>query len=217
MTTTAAPADLAAITRAGPSPVASSRGKRALDVTLAVTALIVFLPLLLLIAFAIWAESGGPVLFRQRRTGLGGKTFRIFKFRTMRVQEDGESVLQATRGDPRVTRVGAVLRRLSLDELPQLLNVLKGDMSVVGPRPHALSHDRLWAGSVQGYSHRFRARPGLTGRAQVLGLRGEVTCTEMLVARVAADNDYIDAWSFAEDMALILRTVPLLLGDEQAF
>lgn len=216
--TSIAPASVAVRTH-GPrqrSP-AGSQLKRAFDVAFAATALLAFLPLLALIALAIKAEGGGPVFFRQGRTGLGGLPFRIFKFRTMIVEEDGAHVLQATRADPRVTRVGAVLRRLSLDELPQLLNVLAGEMSIVGPRPHALSHDALWSDQVPNYAGRFRARPGLTGRAQVLGYRGEISCPEALAARIAADNVYIDTWSLRGDAILILRTVPLLLGDKHAF
>jgi len=195
----------------------ASRRKRAFDVTVAGLALLGFLPLLLLIALAIRLEGGGPVLFRQQRTGLHGRPFRIFKFRTMRVMEDGAAVVQATRGDARVTPLGALLRKLSLDELPQLLNVLKGDMSIVGPRPHALSHDHAWASVVPGYDRRFRARPGLTGHAQVLGYRGEIATPEALTARIAADNAYIDEWSFSRDVSLVLRTVPVLFGDQRAF
>lgn len=209
-------AEAASACLATPSVVASRR-KRAFDLSAAGLALLAFLPLLLLIAVAIRLEGGGPVLFRQQRTGLNGRAFRIYKFRTMRVMEDGGAMAQATRGDARVTKVGGILRKLSLDELPQLLNILAGDMSVVGPRPHALSHDQAWAGAVPGYAARFRARPGLTGRAQVLGFRGEITSTELLAARIAADNAYIDAWSFRTDLALVARTVPLLLGDQRAF
>lgn len=199
------------------APVVASRRKRAFDIAAAGLALLAFLPLLLLIAVVIWLDDGGPVLFRQRRTGLNGRPFRIYKFRTMRVMEDGGAIAQATRGDARVTRLGGLLRKLSLDELPQLLNILAGDMSVVGPRPHALSHDQAWAGVVPGYAARFRARPGLTGRAQVLGYRGEITSPEALAARIAADNAYIDTWSFRADLALVVRTAPLLFGDQQAF
>lgn len=202
---------------APPAPVARSLSKRAFDIACAGLALLVFLPLLVLIGTAIWMESEGPVLFRQQRTGLNGKPFRIYKFRTMSVVEDGEGVVQAIRGDLRVTPLGAILRHLSLDELPQLLNVLKGEMSIVGPRPHALAHDALWSGSVPGYAGRFRARPGLTGAAQVQGYRGEVTSAEALIARIAADNAYIDRWSLAEDLRLVARTVPVLLGDQRAF
>ena len=116
-----------------------------------------------MIALLVRLESRGPALFRQRRTGLGGQIFTVFKFRTMTVVEDGETIRQATRGDARVTPLGAVLRKLSLDELPQLLNVLRGDMSLIGPRPHAVAHDEMWGKLVPGYDRRFRARPGLTG------------------------------------------------------
>ncbi|HEX7890923.1 MAG TPA: sugar transferase, partial [Ramlibacter sp.] len=157
-----------------PARVAFSRRKRAFDMVAACLALLVFLPLLLLIGVAIWMESEGPVLFRQQRTGLHGRPFRIYKFRTMRVTEDGADIRQAVRGDSRITPLGALLRKLSLDELPQLVNVLKGEMSIVGPRPHALAHDLVWRDRVPGYAGRFRTRPGLTGAAQVNGYRGEV-------------------------------------------
>jgi putative colanic acid biosynthesis UDP-glucose lipid carrier transferase len=198
-------------------PVATSLRKRAFDIAVASVALLAFLPLLLVVGMAIWMESDGPVLFRQHRTGLHGRPFRIYKFRTMRVTEDGDDLRQAMRGDGRVTPLGALLRHLSLDELPQLLNVLSGEMSIVGPRPHALSHDVAWSRRAPGYGARFRARPGLTGEAQVLGYRGEVTCDESLIRRIEADNAYIDRWSFATDLRLVVRTIPLLLGDTRAF
>lgn len=198
-------------------PVATSLRKRAFDITVAGLALLAFLPLLLVVGTAIWMDSDGPVLFRQHRTGLHGRTFRIYKFRTMRVVEDGASLRQAVRGDGRVTPLGALLRHLSLDELPQLINVLRGEMSIVGPRPHALSHDVAWSRRVPGYGERFRARPGLTGEAQVLGYRGEVAGDEALLGRIAADNAYIDRWSFTHDLRLVARTLPLLLGDMRAF
>ncbi|MEW5684657.1 MAG: sugar transferase [Pseudomonadota bacterium] len=197
--------------------VAVSRRKRTFDILASGMALLAFLPLLVLIGTAIWMESEGPILFRQQRTGLLGKPFRIYKFRTMRVMEDGADLQQATRGDSRVTPLGALLRKLSLDELPQLLNVLKGEMSIVGPRPHALGHDVQWAARVPGYAARFRARPGLTGQAQVLGYRGEVANDEGLLKRIEADNAYIDGWSFGRDIGLVARTAPLLFGDERAF
>ena len=199
-----------------PAPVATSLRKRALDVAGAALGLLIFAPLLLLIAFVIWLGGDGPVLFRQQRSGLGGRPFAILKFRTMRASTCSDDVLQAVPGDPRVTSVGRILRRLSLDELPQLFNVLKGDMSLVGPRPHALPHDALWGASVAGYAGRFRARPGLTGRAQVLGYRGLVTTSACIRNRIAADNAYIDHWSFWVDLALILRTIPILFGDDAA-
>lgn len=200
-----------------PPPVALSLRKRFFDVVVAGLALLLFLPLLLVIGTAIWMESEGPVLFRQQRTGLGGRPFRIYKFRTMSVLEDGARVQQAVRGDTRVTPLGALLRRLSLDELPQLLNVLKGEMSIVGPRPHALAHDEAWAARIPGYERRFRTRPGLTGEAQVRGYRGEVANDEGLLKRIEADNAYIDGWSFSSDLRLVARTIPLLFGDERAF
>jgi putative colanic acid biosynthesis UDP-glucose lipid carrier transferase len=198
-------------------PVAASLRKRAFDIVVASLALIAFLPLLLVIGAAIWMESDGPILFRQHRTGLHARPFRIYKFRTMRVTEDDGDLRQASRGDGRVTPLGALLRHLSLDELPQLLNVLRGEMSIVGPRPHALSHDVAWSQRAPGYGGRFRARPGLTGEAQVRGYRGEVACDEDLFRRIEADNAYIDDWSFAHDLKLVARTVPLLLGDARAF
>lgn len=206
-----------AVARPAVARVATSRRKRGFDVAAALLALLVFLPLLLLIALAIRLQGGGPVLFRQQRTGLNGRPFRIYKFRTMRVMEDGDVVAQASRGDVRVTPLGAVLRKLSLDELPQLLNILVGDMSIVGPRPHALTHDQAWACAIPGYAGRFRTRPGLTGEAQVLGHRGEITSPEALAARIAADNAYIDGWSFRRDLALVVRTAPLVFGDPRAF
>ncbi|MDB5425754.1 MAG: pssZ [Phenylobacterium sp.] len=198
-------------------PVASSRAKRGLDLVLAGVALLLFLPLLLLIALAIRLETGGPALFRQQRTGLGGRPFRIYKFRTMRVAEDGPGLEQACRGDARVTGVGRVLRKLSLDELPQLLNVLKGEMSLVGPRPHALCHDEAWSRLIPQYADRFRTRPGLTGYAQIRGLRGEVTQLQAILDRVAADNAYIEQWSLAGDLRLIAQTVPLIFSDAAAY
>lgn len=197
--------------------VASSRAKRAIDLSLAAAALLLFLPLLVLIAVAIRWESRGEALFRQQRTGLNGQPFRIYKFRTMRVVEDGPQIEQARRNDARVTRIGRLLRKLSLDELPQLLNVLKGDMSLVGPRPHALCHDEAWSRAVPRYAERFRARPGLTGYAQVRGLRGEVTRPDAIRRRVAADNAYIESWSVLEDLKLIAMTVPLMFKDAAAY
>src|SRR3546814_6359718 len=146
-----------------------------------------------------------------------GRPFRIYKFRTMWVVEDGAGLEQARPADPRVTRVGRLLRKLSLDELPQLINVLKGEMSLVGPRPHALHHDQVWAQAVPRYGERFRTRPGITGYAQVRGLRGEARGLESTRERVAADNAYIEQWSLLRDVALIAKTVPLILPDAAAY
>lgn len=198
-------------------PLASSRSKRAFDIVAAGVAILAFAPLMLMVSLSIWLEDGGRVLFRQERSGLGGRVFSIYKFRTMRMSDPDMDVRQALPADARVTGVGRVLRRLSLDELPQLLNVLQGDMSLVGPRPHALSHDRLWGETVPGYAGRFRAKPGLTGRAQVLGLRGLVSTPDCIARRVAADNLYIEDWTFRSDVGFVLRTIPILFGDPAAF
>jgi len=196
---------------------AQSRRKRAFDIAMSFCALMVFLPLLLTIAMLVRLESRGPALFRQRRTGLHGKVFTVFKFRTMTVAEDGDTVRQATIGDARVTALGAILRKLSLDELPQLLNVLRGDMSLIGPRPHAVAHDEAWSKHVAGYERRFRARPGLTGYAAVCGFRGEVKELQAIIDRVDSDNEYIDTWTFALDMKIVWRTLPLIFGDTRAY
>jgi len=197
--------------------VATSRAKRTFDVLVACFALLLFLPLLLTVAMMIRLESPGPAIFRQRRTGYQGRIFIIYKFRTMTVTEDGGQIRQATKDDKRVTAIGAVLRKLSIDELPQLWNVLKGDMSIIGPRPHALSHDELYGDLIPTYVARFRCRPGLTGYAQVNGLRGEIEDTRGMSERVAADNSYIDDWSFALDMVILVRTVPLIFSDPNAY
>ncbi|WP_233410067.1 MULTISPECIES: undecaprenyl-phosphate glucose phosphotransferase [Burkholderia] len=163
-------------------------------------------PLLLAIALAIRLSSNGPVLFRQQRKGANGQTFTILKFRTMRLHDGGGPVRQATRDDPRITRVGAFLRRTSLDELPQFINVLRGEMSVVGPRPHALEHDDLYRKIVDGYIHRYRVKPGITGWAQVNGLRGETDRIEKMQRRIEADLYYLRNWSFALDMRIVMAT-----------
>lgn len=197
--------------------VAVSRRKRAFDIILSAGAILFFLPLLLTVAFLIRMESPGPALFRQRRTGLNGVIFTVFKFRTMTVTEDGASVKQATQGDKRVTALGAILRKFSIDELPQLLNVLRGEMSLIGPRPHAVAHDEAWGEQAPGYNRRFRAKPGLTGYAAVCGFRGEVRELQAILDRVQADNEYIDTWTFALDMKIVWRTIPLIFGDERAY
>jgi putative colanic acid biosynthesis UDP-glucose lipid carrier transferase len=198
-------------------PVSNSRRKRAFDVLGALIALLVFLPLLLTLAALVRLETPGPALFRQRRTGLDGVIFTVFKFRTMTVAEDGDTVRQATQNDARITPLGAVMRKLSLDELPQLLNVLRGEMSLIGPRPHAVAHDEIWSEQVPNYARRFRARPGLTGYAAVCGHRGEVKEVEAIVARIEADNAYIDDWSFWLDIKIALKTVPLIFTDTNAY
>ncbi|TAJ70654.1 MAG: exopolysaccharide biosynthesis protein [Phenylobacterium sp.] len=197
--------------------VADSFGKRAVDIAGAFFALLLFLPLLLCIALAVRMESDGPVIFRQRRTGHCGRIFTIYKFRTMTVTEDTGNVRHATRDDKRVTAIGAVLRKLSLDELPQFLNVLKGDMSLVGPRPHALGHDDYYGELIPAYVDRFRAKPGLTGLAQVNGLRGEIQDLRCMRDRIAADNLYIDSWSLGLDIAILAKTALIIFRDPQAY
>lgn len=197
-----------AISSAAP---ARSTAKRMADILVAAVALAFLLPLLLLIAAGIRLESGGDVLFRQRRGGMGGQPFVVFKFRTMRVCEDGEHICQARRGDPRVTRFGAFLRKTSADELPQLINVLRGEMSLVGPRPHALAHDREFQARLPSYSQRFAVKPGITGLAQIRGHRGETEQPGCLEQRLADDLEYIRTWSFWADMSLLLATLKVPL------
>lgn len=199
------------------SPVAKDPLKRAMDVLVAGGALLFFAPLLALIAVLIKLESPGPVLFRQSRGGLNGQAFTIFKFRSMRCQENGAKVVQAQRDDDRITTVGRIIRKTSIDELPQLLNVLKGDMSIVGPRPHALAHDEHYGALIPNYHLRFRTRPGLTGLAQIKGLRGGTSEVEAMAARVDADNEYIERWTLSGDIKILLMTVPHLLMAENAY
>jgi putative colanic acid biosynthesis UDP-glucose lipid carrier transferase len=197
--------------------VESSRSKRALDLLCAVLLLLFVLPLLLAVALCIAIDSRGPIFFVQRRTGLGGSPIKVFKFRTMSVMEDGETIRHAGKHDQRVTRVGRFLRRSSIDELPQLINVLKGDMSLVGPRPHALAHDQYYGALVPHYAHRFRARPGITGLAQVNGLRGEIHSLDGMVDRVAQDNAYIETWSLLLDIKILARTVVVTAFQTSAY
>jgi putative colanic acid biosynthesis UDP-glucose lipid carrier transferase len=183
--------------------------KRCFDVGVAGTAVLLLSPLLLLIALAIRLTSPGPVFFLQVRYGRDGSRFRICKFRTMRVLEAGDQkgLLQATRDDPRITPVGAVLRRWSLDELPQLFNVLQGQMSLVGPRPHAVSHNEQYRQLIPGYMQRHLFKPGITGLAQVKGLRGETDSLEAMAHRVAADLEYERDWSLAKDIKILIKTM----------
>lgn len=194
-----------------PEAINDSTAKRALDVTGALIGLLLLMPLLLIIAIAIKATSRGPVLFRQNRYGLGGKTFEIFKFRTMRVEQSDPSGVAFTQaGDARVTSVGRVLRRMSLDELPQLLNVLRGEMSLVGPRPHVpgmLAGGQLYKVLVPEYFERCRVRPGITGLAQACRLRGAAVDADLARARVAHDLAYIANWSLKLDLLIIWATI----------
>ena len=192
------------------SPVSSHSlvKKEIFDRTFAAIALIALAPLLVGIAIAVKLSSRGPVFFAQKRKGADGRIFKIYKFRSMRSHAVENGVIkQATRGDPRITRVGAFLRRSSLDELPQFFNVLRGDMSVVGPRPHAIEHDELYQKVVSDYIHRYRIKPGITGWAQVNGFRGETDQIEKMQGRVEHDLYYLRNWSFALDMRIVVATV----------
>jgi putative colanic acid biosynthesis UDP-glucose lipid carrier transferase len=190
--------------------------KRASDLVIAGAMLPLLLPLVAAIAILVRRSSPGPVLFRQRRYGLDGREFTVFKFRTMTVCED-DAVLQATRGDPRVTRVGRFLRRTSLDELPQLLNVFAGSMSLVGPRPHAVAHNEHYRRLVSGYMLRHKVRPGITGLAQVNGLRGETRDVEKMSQRVRYDLEYLKNWSLGLDIRILIKTARIVLTDRNAY
>ncbi len=191
----------------GASRLRSARLKRALDVCASLGGLVLLAPVLLVICLLIRLEGPGPALFRQWRTGRNGVPFQIYKLRTMCVIEDGACVVQATRNDPRITRLGSFLRQSNIDELPQLINVLRGEMSLVGPRPHALAHDSQFGAVVAYYDLRFGARPGLTGLAQVSGHRGETPNDASIAQRVDHDLEYIRRWSFALDLSILLQTL----------
>jgi Undecaprenyl-phosphate glucose phosphotransferase len=181
--------------------------KRAFDLLFASVALLLLTPLLVVAAILIKLDSPGPVFFLQRRYGFNQKPFQIIKFRSMRSYEDGPVVRQAKRNDPRVTRIGRWLRRWNIDEVPQLFNVIKGDMSLVGPRPHALSHDREFERRISTYARRHNVKPGITGWAQIHGLRGETDTDEKMRHRVEYDLYYIDNWSVWLDLQILIRTV----------
>lgn len=191
--------------------------KRVCDLAFASAALVALAPVMAIIALAVKFSSPGPVIFRQHRYGLGGEQIVVYKFRTMTVCEDGDVVRQAQNGDKRITRIGAYLRRYSLDELPQFLNVLQGRMSVVGPRPHAVSHNEMYRGLIKGYMVRHKVKPGITGLAQVNGLRGETETVEKMKARIDFDLDYLRNWSIWLDTKIILQTVLVMLKDKNAY
>jgi exopolysaccharide biosynthesis polyprenyl glycosylphosphotransferase len=180
--------------------------KRLLDIVVSVGAIIALLPMFFIVALAIKLDSPGPVLFMQTRHGFNGRRFKILKFRTMTVLEDGATILQAVLGDRRVTRIGAWLRKTSIDEIPQFFNVLLGDMSVVGPRPHAVAHDNYYADLISRYAFRHHVKPGITGWAQINGCRGETPTVHSMKQRVDLDIWYVDNWSLLRDLYIILRT-----------
>ncbi len=191
--------------------------KRLMDLFIAGNALLALAPLMLAIALAIKLTSPGPVIFRQRRYGLDGREIGVYKFRTMHVCEDGAAFRQATRGDSRVTRLGAVLRRYSLDELPQLVNVLQGRMSLVGPRPHAVAHNEECRKLIKRYMVRHKVLPGMTGLAQVSGCRGETANIEDMEARVRLDLEYLRNWSPVLDLQILLLTAQEVIGSQKAY
>jgi Undecaprenyl-phosphate glucose phosphotransferase len=193
------------------------RAKRILDQVLAVIAGVLFLPSLIIVAVAIRLDSPGPILFRQTRMGFNGRPFRIYKFRTMSALDDGALVVQAKKDDARVTRLGRLLRRLSIDEIPQLLNVLRGEMSLVGPRPHAIAHDNEYSRLIDTYALRHRMLPGITGWSQINGFRGETRSLRMMEQRVEKDIWYIEYWSLWLDIRILFLTMFRVLKSPNAY
>ncbi|NIM40965.1 MAG: undecaprenyl-phosphate glucose phosphotransferase [Hydrogenophaga sp.] len=191
--------------------------KRGSDIVLASLLLVLLAPVLIAIAVLVKATSPGPVIFKQRRYGQSGEQIVVYKFRSMTVAEDGALVTQARRNDQRITPLGAVLRRTSLDELPQFINVLQGRMSIVGPRPHAVAHNELYRKLIKGYMVRHKVKPGITGWAQVNGYRGETDTLEKMEGRIALDLDYLRNWSLKLDLLIILKTIRLVFKDQQAY
>jgi putative colanic acid biosynthesis UDP-glucose lipid carrier transferase len=191
--------------------------KRVSDVVLSLLILALIAPLMLAIAIGVKRSSPGPILFKQRRYGADGKEILVYKFRSMSVCEDGDRIVQATRNDQRVTRLGGFLRRSSLDELPQFINVLQGRMSIVGPRPHAVAHNELYRKLVNGYMVRHKVKPGITGWAQVNGYRGETDTVDKMQKRIEYDLDYLRNWSLGMDLWIILKTVGVVLKDRHAY
>jgi putative colanic acid biosynthesis UDP-glucose lipid carrier transferase len=190
--------------------------KRASDIALALIIQLLLLPIMAVIAIAVKLSSPGPVIFRQRRYGLYGEQIYVYKFRSMTVTEDGTKVVQAKKGDQRITKVGAFLRKSSLDELPQFINVLQGRMSIVGPRPHAVAHNEQYRKLIKGYMLRHKAKPGITGWAQVNGFRGETETLDKMEARIRYDLDYLRNWSLWLDLWIIVKTVKVVLARQNA-
>ena len=201
------------------TPFTGTRGaiKRISDVLLSLIILAVISPILLIIAIGVKMSSSGPVIFKQRRYGLDGKEIYVYKFRSMTVCEDGGVIRQAQRGDNRITPLGAILRKTSLDELPQFVNVLQGRMSIVGPRPHAVAHNELYRTLIKGYMIRHKVKPGITGWAQVNGYRGETDTLDKMQARIDYDLDYLRNWTLKLDLHIILKTVLVVFKDQTAY
>ncbi len=191
--------------------------KRIADVVLATMALVVFAVPMMVIALLVRLSSPGSVFFRQRRYGLDGKEIRVWKFRSMRACDDGNEIKQASRGDSRITPLGSILRRTSLDELPQLFNVLDGSMSLVGPRPHATAHNEQYRNLIRGYMLRHKVKPGITGLAQVNGCRGETETIEKMERRVQFDHQYIRSWSLWLDIKILAKTIAVAWRQSEAY
>jgi Undecaprenyl-phosphate glucose phosphotransferase len=200
-----------------PLTVGQRAAKRVIDITISIVGLLLLTPVIFLIAFAIRLDSRGPVFFTQTRVGFNGRTFNIYKFRTMNICENGPTILQVRINDDRVTKIGRFLRRLSLDEVPQLLNVLRGDMSLVGPRPHALAHDNEYDKLIASYAMRRKMKPGITGLAQIAGCRGETPHVDLMKRRVDHDLRYIENWSFWFDLRILSLTLFHVLTSRQAY
>jgi putative colanic acid biosynthesis UDP-glucose lipid carrier transferase len=190
--------------------------KRLSDIVLSTLILALIFPVLIVLALAVQFTSPGPVIFKQRRYGLDGEQILVYKFRSMTVTEDGPTIPQAQKNDARITPLGAIMRRTSMDELPQFINVLQGRMSIVGPRPHAVAHNELYRKLIKGYMVRHKVRPGITGWAQVNGYRGETTTLDKMQGRIDYDLDYLRNWSLRLDLHIILKTIKLVLKDEKA-
>jgi len=191
--------------------------KRVSDIVLSTLILLLISPIMLLLAIGVKLSSPGPVLFRQRRYGLDGQDIVVYKFRSMTACDDGDKVVQATRNDKRVTRFGAFIRKTSLDELPQFINVIQGRMSIVGPRPHAVAHNEEYRKLIKGYMIRHKVKPGITGWAQVNGLRGETDTIDKMKMRIDYDLDYLRQWTLWLDIKIITRTILLVVMDRQAY
>jgi putative colanic acid biosynthesis UDP-glucose lipid carrier transferase len=191
--------------------------KRTFDFCAATVGLLFVSPVMLLCAILVKLSSRGPVFFRQKRYGLDGREIWVWKFRSMRVCDNGPAVVQATKGDPRITPVGAILRRTSLDELPQLFNVLDGSMSLVGPRPHASAHNEHYRKLIRGYMLRHKVKPGITGLAQVAGYRGETETLDKMQKRIEFDHRYIQQWSLWLDIKILVRTLFVVLKQDTAY
>lgn len=194
-----------------------SLSKRAIDIIVSALLLFLLSPAMLLISMAIAFTSSGPILFKQRRYGLNGQQIIVYKFRSMTVQENGDDVQAVHKNDHRVTSVGAFLRRTSLDEIPQFINVLQGRMSVVGPRPHAVSHNETYRKLISGYMLRHKVKPGITGWAQVNGFRGETDTLDKMEKRIEFDLAYLRDWSLWLDLKIMLKTARVFLGDSNAY